>query len=232
VNEYVDGHLSQLAEDAASLSAAEVDSILTLAEQWRTSAVWPEVRRGRRDANEYLHAVGILAVGTLLRERHQGTKIVVAKAKDREPDLMPEVSEIEFLAVEVKAPARLWHPVHALGLADSMHLVRAAMSSAGWSTGQLRAGRTGVLATSGLLVSQDTYDLLVQTFEVVLSNQGKQWPHILGLAIFNMRLRPELEDGRVTVAPEQQSVLRRNPNYQGRLWIDNDWSQQWRVVQR
>jgi hypothetical protein len=232
VDEYANGRLNEVAEDAALLSAAELDSVLTLAEAWQASPSWTDVRRGLRDAGEFFHAVGTLAVGSMLRERHPSTHLVVSTPGGREPDVMLEVPEAETLAVEVKARPRLRQPTHALGLAESLAVVRTSLSSAGWASGQLRAGRPGVLAVAGLLMPQSTYDLLVQSFKVTLQDRGIQWPHILGLAVFNLRLRPELEGGRVTVASEQQSVLRRNPNYRGRLWIDDDWSRPWRLVQR
>lgn len=232
LDDYANGRLSPLAEDAASLSAAEADSVLTLAEKWEASPAWPDVRRGLRDAGEYLHSVGTLAVGSMLRERHPSTQLIVATARGREPDLLLEVPETESVAVEVKAPPRLWQPTQALGLAESLRVVRTAFSSAGWAIGQLGASRPGVLAVAGFLMPQSTYDLLAQSFEVVLTDRGAQWPHILGLAVFNLRLRPELEDGRVTVASEQQSVLRRNPSYRGHVCIDEDWSRRWRLVKR
>ncbi len=105
------GHLSPIAETTASVSAAEVDAVLKLAEEWRTSPAWPEVRRGLRSTAEYLHSVGVLAVGSMLKVRHTATELVVAKAADREPDLALVVTHGLPLAVEVKAPQALWqHP--------------------------------------------------------------------------------------------------------------------------
>ena len=63
------GHLSPIAETTASVSAAEVDAVLKLAEEWRTSPAWPEVRRGLRSATEYVHSVGVLAVGSMLTDK-------------------------------------------------------------------------------------------------------------------------------------------------------------------
>jgi hypothetical protein len=232
LNDFANGTLTPLEEDVALLSAAEVDSVLSLAEEWKDSSAWSEVRRGLRDSGEYLHAVGTLAVGSMLRVRHPSTQLVVATAGGRDPDVALEVAETESLSVEVKAPARLWQPASSLDAAESLHITRAALSAAGYKIGQLRAGVPGVLALAGLLIPQSTYDVLVRSFELHLTDEGAKWPHVLGLAIFNLRLTPGLEGGRVTISSEQQSVLRRNPHYQGRLWIESDWSGPWRLIKR
>lgn len=226
------GHLRPIAETTASVSAAEVDAVLKLAEEWRTSPAWPEVRRGLRSAAEYLHSVGVLAVGSMLKVRHTAAELVVAKAADREPDLALVVTHGLPLAVEVKAPQALWQPPTRLDLAACLRMIRNALAAAGTVQGQLGPDRPGVLALAGLLMSPDTYDTLVTSFELHLSKDGQKTPHLLGLAVFNLRERVVSDAGRPSTILEQQSVLRRNPAYNGPLVIDNDWSGRWQLVPR
>ena len=216
------GKLSLVAQNAALMSMPEADSVLAFAEEWQTSPAWPEVRIGLRSAAEYLHSVGVLAVGSMLKVRHPDTQLVVAKASGREPDVMLVVTDGLPLAVEVKAPPALWQPTTRLDFGMGLHLLRNALASAGTVQGQLRADRPGVLALAGLLMGQDTYDTLVTCFELHLKAGGQGAPHLLGLAVFNLRERVQPEPGRVSTLLEQQSVLRRNPAYDGPFIIDND----------
>jgi hypothetical protein len=232
LDDFAAGRLTPLQEDMALLNAAEVDSILALADGWLTSLAWPEVRRQLRTADEYLHAVGCLAVGTMLKEHHPATRLIVATGRGRHPDLRLQVSEHEILAVEVKAPTALWQPLKSLDGGKAARIVRAAVADAGLKIGQLSAKESAVLAIAGLLVGQTTYDTLVQAFEAYLHDDGDRWPHLLGLAVFNIRLVPSFESNRVIVQSEQQSVIRRNPRYRGELRIDDDWSRPWRLVKR
>jgi hypothetical protein len=232
LDDFVAGRLTPLQEDMALLNAAEADSVLALADEWQPSPAWPEVRRQLRAANEYLHAVGCLAVGTMLKQHHPATRLVVATGQRRHPDLNLEVSELETLAVEVKAPTALWRPQENLDGGKASRLVRAAVANAGLKIGQLRGQESAVLAIAGLLIGQTTYDTIVRSFEAYLRDEGRRWPHLLGLAVFNIRLVPSVEANRVIVQSEQQSVIRRNPLYRGRLYIDDDWSRQWRLVRR
>lgn len=232
LDDFVAGRLARLQEDMALLNAAEVDSVLVLADEWQASPAWPEVRRQLRTANEYLHAVGCLAVGTMLKEHDPATRLVVATSQGRHPDLRLEVSELQMLAVEVKAPTWLWQPPTNLDGEKASRIVRAAVADAGLKIGQLSARESAVLAIVGLLMGQTTYDTLVRAFETYLREEGSRWPHLLGLAVFNIRLVPSLEANHVIVRSEQQSVIRRNPSYLGGLWIDDDWSRPWRLVKR
>ena len=81
-------------------------------------------------------------------------------------------------------------------------------------------------------MSQDPYDSLVTSFELHLREEGQKTPHLLGLAVFNLRERVVSDAGRPSTLLEQQSVVRRNPAYNGPLVIDNDWSGPWHLVQR
>jgi hypothetical protein len=229
-----DGKLSPVAEDAAMVGLAEVDSVLTFAEEWLGSAAWPEVRRGlRAPGAEYLHSVGTLAVGSLLRVRHPTTDIVVASGQGRQADLRLSVPDVVPMVVEVKTPQALWQPSSSLDLGQATLIVGNAIAAAGTNaSGQLPPGHPGILAIAGLLISQQTYDTLVTGFEIVLSANGKLWPQLLGLAVFNLRQGVLPENGRVSVTLEQQSVIRRNPSYAGSLWIDDDWSKPWSLAEQ
>jgi hypothetical protein len=227
------GRLSLVAQGAAFVSMAEVDSVLAFAEEWQSSAAWPEVRRGLRAAAEYLHSVGVVAVASMLKVRHPATELVVANAGAREPDLILVVSNGLPVAIEVKAPVALWQPASELDQAAGLRVIRSALASAGTVQGQLRASRPGILALSGLLVGQDTYDMLTECFEMHLKKEGGLMPHLLGLAVFNLRERVVQPDpARVSTLLEQQSTLRRSPAYTGPMIIDDDWSRPWRLVQR
>jgi hypothetical protein len=81
-------------------------------------------------------------------------------------------------------------------------------------------------------MSQDTYDAVVTSFEDHLQVDGERTPHLLGLAVANLRWRVEASLGLVSPLVEQQSVLRRNPAYHGPLHIDDDWAGPWRLVSR
>jgi hypothetical protein len=144
------GRLSLVAQGAAFVSIAEVDSVLAFAEEWQSSPAWPEVRRGLRAAAEYLHSVGVVAVGSMLKVRHPATELVVANAGAREPDLILVVSDGLPVAVEVKAPAAVWQPASEFDRAAGLHVTRSALASAGTVQGQLRASRPGILALSGV----------------------------------------------------------------------------------
>jgi len=190
-------------------------------------------QRGFTSAAEYLHSVGVVQVASLLRVHHPGTEFIAGTVDGiREPDLILVVKDALPLAVEVKAPAILWQPTTRLGLAEGRHLIRNTLASAGTVQGQLRADRPGVLALTGLLVSDETYDTLVTCFEHHLASDGGKTPHLLGLAISNLRNRVESSPGNVSPLLEQQSVIRRNPAYDGPLHIDNDWAKPWRLVHR
>lgn len=230
------GRLGTIREDAALAALPEIDSVLTLTEEARDNAsarAWNDVRRGFASAAEYLHATGVVQVASLLRVHHPRTEFVTGPVNGtREPDLMLLVNDALPLAVEVKAPAILWQPTARLGLAEGRHLIRNTLASAGTVQGQLRADRPGVLALTGLLVSDETYDTLVMCFEHHLASDGQRTPHLLGLAVANLRQRVESSPGKVSPLLEQKSVLRRNPAYNGALHIDNDWAKPWRLVKR
>ena len=230
------GRLSAIREDAALATLPEIDSVLTFAEEARASAIgqaWNEVLRGLSSAAEYLHSVGVMQVASLLRVHHPKTEFVAAPGEGtREPDLMLVVNDALPLAVEVKAPAILWQPTARLELAEGRHLIRNSLASAGTVQGQLRAERPGVLALTGLLISDEAYDTLVMSFEHHLASDGAKMPHLLGLAIANLRQRVESSPGVVSPLLEQKSVLRRNPSYKGDLHVDNDWAKDWRLVSR
>lgn len=230
------GRLSAIREDAALAALPETDSVITLTEAARdhsSAEAWNEVRRGFTSAAEYLHSVGVVQVASLLRIHHPRTEFIATPANGkREPDLMLLINDALPLAVEVKAPAVLWQPTAKLGLAEGRHLIRNTLASAGTVQGQLRADRPGVLALTGLLISDETYDTLVMCFEHHLASDGPKTPHLLGLAISNLRQRVESSPGKVSPLLEQKSVIRRNPAYSGSLHIDNDWAKPWRLLAR
>lgn len=230
------GRLSPIREDAALAALPEIDSVITLTEEARDNAsarAWNDVHRGFTSAAEYLHSVGVVQVASLLRVHHPRTEFIAGPADGaREPDLVLLVNETLPLAVEVKAPTVLWQPTTRLGIAEGRHLIRNTLASAGTVQGQLRADRPGVLAMTGLLMSDETYDTLVMCFEHHLASEGSKTPHLLGLAIANLRQRVESSPGKVSPLLEQKSVIRRNPAYDGALHIDNDWAQPWRLVRR
>jgi hypothetical protein len=228
------GRLSPIAEDAAGVTATEVDSVLTFAEDWQSSTAWLEVLRSLRLPGEYLHAVGTLAVASLLRVHHPKTDIIVAPGKSRRmADLQLSVPDVAPMKVEVKAPLALWQPTSSLDLGQAAQIARRAIDKAGTNVGgQLPQEHPGILAIAGLLMSQQTYDALVTGCEIVLKTDGHLMPQLLGLAVCNLRQGAFPEGGRVSITLEQQSVLRRNPSYTGNLWIDNDWSKSWSVVER
>jgi hypothetical protein len=234
LDEFRAGRLTAIREDAALVALPEVDSILTLAEEakgYATPAAWKEIRRGFVSPAEYLHSVGVVQVASLLHVHHPAVAFI-ASGTTREPDLILEVTDALPLAVEVKAPAILWLPSAALDLSAGRHLIRNTLANAGTVQGQLREDRPGVLALSALLMSQHTYDTLVLSCEHHLASDGAKTPHLLGLAVANLRGRVESEPGRVLPLLEQQSVIRRNPSYQGPLVIDNDWAGPWHLVKR
>jgi hypothetical protein len=235
VDEARQGLLSAIREDAAVVALPEIDSVLSFAEEARATAAhtsWREIHRGLIAEAEYLHSVGVLQVASLLRVHHPATQFVSTPAGGgREPDLQLMVTDGLPLAVEVKARDKFWQPSQKLTLSEGRHEIRNALASAGTVQGQLRADRPGVLVLTGLLMSQETYDTVVVSMEHHLSADGARAPHLLGLAVANLRSRVEVESGRVLPLLEQQSVLRRNPNYTGRLQIDDDWAQQWRLVE-
>lgn len=229
------GALSPVREDAALVSLPEVDSVLTFAEEGMahsSAAIWQEIRRGLASSAEYLPTVGVIQVASLLRVHHPTTDFVATSSAERQPDLLLSVADALPLAVEVKAPATLWQQTTGLDLAHGRRMVRNALASAGTVTGQLRADRPGVLALTGLMLSQETYDTVVVSIEHHLAIEGSKTPHLLGLAISNLRNRVEAAAGRVSPLLEQQSVLRRNPFFRGPLHIDDDWAGPWRLVAR
>lgn len=217
------------------VSLPEVDAVIQFAEAAMSSTsslAWKEIRRGLASAAEYLHAVGVIQVASLLRVHHPTINFVTTSATTREPDLMLEVTDGLPLAVEVKALKALWQPSRSLDMAEARHLIRNAVASAGIVQGQLRAGRPGILALTGLLMSKATYDTMAMCFEHHLLSEGAHAPHLLGFALANLRMRVESTSDRVSPLLEQQSTLRRNPSYAGALWIDDDWAKPWRLVRR
>jgi hypothetical protein len=229
------GVLSAVREDAAVVTVPELESVLAFAEEGRqfaTPPAWQEVQRGFGAAGEYLHAVGVLQVASLLRVHHPATEFQISSGERREPDIILVVTDQLPLAVEVKALDAFWQPSTAVDLADARRLIRKALANAGTVLGQLRAERPGVLALVGLYMSDQTYRTLVRGFEHHLGSDGTKIPQVLGLAVANLRSRVESTPGLVSPLLEQQSVIRRNPAYSGRLQIDDDWAGPWRLATR
>jgi hypothetical protein len=228
--------VSQVREDSLVVSVPEIESILAFAEEGRrhaSPAAWQEIQRGFGAPGEYLHAVGVLQVASLLRVHHPATEFQVSSRKQREPDLILVVTDHQVpLAVEVKALDALWQPTTSIDLGEARRLVRKALADAGTVIGQLRADRPGVLSLVGLNMSGETYRMMARAFEHHLATDGQAIPHVLGLAVANLRTGVETSPGIVSPLLEQASTIRRNPAYRGPLHIDDDWARPWRLVSR
>jgi hypothetical protein len=121
------------------------------------------------------------------------------------------------LNLEVKAPAALWQPTESLLIGRALMIVRASLRSAGLGAkGQLPIGHPAILAIAGMLLSDESFDLMTTAAEATLSSLGRGWPHLLGIASFNLRQRIEVSGDRVHVLLEHVSTLRRNPHYSER----------------
>ena len=165
-----------------------------------------------------------------LRVHHPSVELIAATWTARTPDLQLVVPDEAGLAVEVKAPQALWQRDGALDVYEAMWLVRNCLGRAGTSSGgQLGDGRPGLLVIAGLLLSQETFDVLEHGAEVALQTQDPRRHDRLGIALFNLRQRVAVEAGRVVVLLEEHSRLGRNRHYQGRLQLVGDWGSVWHL---
>jgi hypothetical protein len=224
---------SPIMEGAVAINAAELDTALNLFDEWRESEAWPEVQKALQDPMSYLHAVGTLAVASTLKEKHAAVALQASRATGRSADLLMTVTDKLVLNLEVKAPADLWQPTESLPIGRALMIVRASLRSAGLGAkGQLPIGYPAILAIAGMLLSDESFDLMTTAAEATLSSLGRGWPHLLGIAIFNLRQRIEVSGDRVHVLLEHVSTLRRNPDYSERLTIAGDWAGPWRLEER
>lgn len=226
------GDLSnELLIGAAATNAAELNAALDMYDQWRNSPAWPDYQRALCSPRDYLHAFGTLSVANMLRIHHPAVELVGISGAGRTPDLMLTIPSQHGLAVEVKAPQTIWQRDTALEVGEAMWLVRNCLASAGTGArGQLPVGRPGILVIAGFLLSQETFDVLQHGTEVALQTQNPRRPDLLGIALFNLRVRVELVDGGIQVLLEEHSRLGRSPHYSGRLQLVGDWGQAWRLA--
>lgn len=222
---------NELLIGAAAANAAELNAALDLYDEWNQSPAWPDFQRALCSPRDYLHAFGTLSVANMLRLHHPAVELLATSGAGRTPDLMLRIPNQHGLAFEVKAPQAIWQRDSALDVREAMWIVRNCLSSAGTGAGgQLAAGRPGILVIGGFLLSQDTFNVLQHGAEVVLQTQDPRRPDLLGIALFNLRVRVELVNGRVQVLLEEQSRLGRSPHYAGRLQLVGDWGKAWRLV--
>ncbi len=222
---------NELLIGAAAANAAELNAALDLYDEWRDSPAWRDFQRALRSPQDYLHAFGTLSVANMLRVHHPAVELVAITGAGRTPDLMLTIANQRGLAVEVKAPQALWQRDTALEVREAMWMVRNCLGSAGTGAGgQLAAGRPGILVITGFLLSQETFDVLQHGTEVALQTQKPRRPDLLGIALFNLRQRVDVVDGRVQVLLEEQSRLGRSPHYSGRLQLVGDWGKAWQLV--
>jgi hypothetical protein len=221
---------NELLIGAAAANAAELNAALDLYDAWSHSAAWRDFQRALSSPSDYLHAFATLSVANMLRIHHPAVELVAISAAGRTPDLMLTIPNQHGLAVEVKAPQAMWQRESALEVREAMWMVRNCLGSAGTGVrGQLAAGRPGILVIAGFLLSDETFDGLQHGAEVALQTQDPRRPDLLGIALFNLRMRVELIDGRVQVLLEEQSRLGRSPHYSGRLQLVGDWGKAWRL---
>jgi hypothetical protein len=220
-----------LLEDAAAVTSVELDAVLAICDEWSQDAVWPEFQRMLQDPGQYLHAISTLAVASALRVRHPDTRLVASGQSGRTADLLLEVPQQHGLRVEVKAPGALYRAPHPLDAGVAMDTVRRAIKKAGTGAGgQLAA--PGILVIAGWAMSEETFEVLSAGISAVLSAFRGRKLNLFGIAEFNMRFTPVIENGRVSVRQEQVSRLHRHPHYTGNLTLDGDWAAQWTLRRR
>ncbi len=220
-----------LLEDAAAVTSVELDAVLAICGEWTQDPVWPEFQRMLQVAGEYLHAISTLAVASALRVRHPGTRLVASSQSGRTADLHLEVPQEHGLRVEVKAPEALYRAPHPLDAGAAIDIVRRAIKKAGTgASGQLAA--LGVLVIAGWAMSEETFEVLSAGITAMLATFKGRKLNLFGIAEFNMRFTPAVENGRITVSQEQVSRLHRHPRYTGDLTLDGDWAADWTLRRR
>jgi hypothetical protein len=220
-----------LLEDAAVVTSVELDAVLAICDEWSQEPVWPEFQRMLQVPGEYLHAISTLAVASALRVRHPGTRLVASGQTGRTADLHLEVPQEHGLRVEVKAPDALYRSAHPLDAGIAIDTVQRAIKKAGTGArGQLAA--PGILVIAGWAMSEETFEVLSAGTKVVLDAMKDHKTNLFGIAEFNMRFTPALENGRVAVRQEQVSRLHRHLGYRGDLTLDGDWAGEWTLRRR
>jgi hypothetical protein len=230
LRESLEAGANPIMDGAVAVNAAELDTALNLFDEWRDAQAWPEFQKALQDPSNYLHAVGALAVASTLKEKHAAVALQASRADARSADLLMTVTDKLELNLEVKAPSALWQPRVSLSVGHALAIVRSSLRSAGLgSSGQLAAGRPAILAIAGMFLSDESFNLMTRAMAATLLSSGRRWPHLLGIALFNLRQRIEVSGERVHILLEHESTLRRNRHYSGGLTINGDWAGPWRL---
>jgi hypothetical protein len=215
---------------AAAVNAVELNAALDLYDTWANHQAWPDFQRALRSPHEYLHAVATLSVASMLRVHHRNVELVVATAADRTPDLRLVIPDESGLDVEVKAPPALWQRDAALDLQTARRMVRSCLGSAGGGAGGQLGRRPGILVVAGFHLSDDTFEVLTRGTDLVLRSLDPRNTSLLGIALFNLRVRVEAEGDTIHVLLEEVSRLGRSPTYSGRLTLQGDWGSTWHLL--
>jgi hypothetical protein len=212
----------------AAVNAPELHAILDLYDEWHGSAAWPEFQRSLNSPADFLHAVATLAMASQLRLRHPRTELVAAVGNDKHADLMLMVSEQHDLAMEVKAPQKLWQRDRALEVGEAMRIVRAALRD---SQGQLSPKRPGVLVVAGFHLSTETFEVLTDGAEMVLQTLAPLRPYLLGIALQDFGVVAGMQKpGLASLWLVQRSRLGHNHHYRGRVRLVGKWDGDWTLV--
>jgi len=214
-----------LADILARVNTVELEGAISLFEEWVGTPVWGEFQTALRTTPEYRHAVSTLAVANALKVRHPSLEIIPSPSPGKSPDISLSLSDTAGLKVEVKAPRALWQPDKHPTESEAIKLVDDAWDKAKAQLASDDLKRVSLLVIAGLTMSPDLVDRLTVAVDYWLRRKPR--PTLFGIALFNLAQGVKVIAGRAEVTLQQESRLRRNTAYRGKVQMMGTWESPW-----